>query len=101
MDLTLFSDLPDDVLYKICCLTGKFRLIYDEKFKKKRLINIFNFTDKIWVDFNYKFSLCFNKKIRRCTEVYIDSMGNLRSRKYIKTYILPTILYRRLVLLEN
>jgi hypothetical protein len=65
MELKVYSQLPDDLLYHICCLTGKFRIYYNYKTNKSELSNIIDLTQQKWVDFNQNFSQCVNKKRRR------------------------------------
>ncbi len=85
---TLFTRLPDDIIYKICIYTGKFILRYDNKLKKTILVSIIDFNDKLWVTFNKMVLECFLKKMRnpfgRNVNCSISRSGDLCTRVYLR-----------------
>jgi len=87
MELKVYSQLPDDLLYHICCLTGKFRICYNYKTNKSELINIIDLTQQKWIVFNENFSKCVYIKKRRMNfrraHCWLDSGGHPHFAYYI------------------
>ena len=62
LDPNLFSRLPNELIYEICILTGKFILRYDKKLNKTVLVSIIDFTEPQWVLFNIILDNLFTKR---------------------------------------
>ena len=95
MELSFYSQLPDDLLYEICCLTGQFRIHYNHKINKCELIDIIDLTQQKWITFNEEFKRCVNlQKILRSPHTmppirigdavcFTGSRGHIYTRCYV------------------
>ena len=88
LDSTLFSRLPDFIIYEICIFTGKFKLRIDKYFHKLNLVSIIDLHDKLWINFNINLDNLIKKRIKkrifdnnanRIVECSISRNGDLRS----------------------